>query len=187
MSSFTEFGCLNGPISGVPENYKPEVVLSDEEFEAIYASRNDPISQDTKRKNKFLVRDYSLVQFEKVVEKIYEDWCETYSCPEEYLMTLSKDRLRALFWGVKGCTCCWTHCHKAPVDIDTWDDKDMTDRVTQGEIDASRCHCHCRMWKRKLRRAFFEVPTMPQLVEVEEEDDDKTQPLESESEEESVC
>jgi hypothetical protein len=191
MTSFTEFGYINGPIMGVPEDYKPEVVITDEEFDALYAGRNEPVSRDTRKKNQFLARDYSLVQFEKTVKKIYEDWCETYRCPEELLVTFPKDRLRALFWGVDSCSCCITHCHKAPGAIDTRGDRDMTDRFTAEEIEGSRCHCHCRMWKRKLRRAFFEeIPLFeeipPLVVAVEEESDDETRTAGSVSEEEIV-
>jgi hypothetical protein len=176
MSSFAQFGCENGPISGVPEDYKPEVMISDEEFDAIYSHHKTATNEEL-----FHARDYSLLQFKKVVERIYED--ETYGCPEDLLMTFPKERLRALFWGVDGCSCCWTHCHKRPVAIDSWNDQSMLDRATQGEIDASRCHCYCRMWKRKLRRAFFEVPDMPQLIEIESDDerDDETRSAGSDS------
>jgi hypothetical protein len=158
MSSFAQFGCENGPISGIPEDYVPEVVISDEEFDESYEHRNVATKEEL-----FHARDFSLVVFKKVVERIYED--DTYGCPEDLLVTLPRERLRSLFWGVKACTCCITHSHKAPEAIDTWDDTDLSDRFTVDEIQSSRCHCYCRMWKRKLRRSFFDVPDMPQLAD----------------------
>jgi len=195
MSSFTEIGYINGPIMGVPEDYVPEVVLSDEEFEAIYAARGTQIEWQVKNKNKFLARDYSLNVFSKVVDRIYED--DTYGCPEELLMTDPHERLRALFWAVNSCSCCITHCHKCPKDIDTWRDRNMADRFTAEEIESSRCHCHCRMWKRKLRRAFFRaVPgqDLSRLIENESDEDTRsagsdedTRSAGSESEDDCEC
>jgi hypothetical protein len=153
MSSyFAQFGCVHGPVSNVPEDYEPEVVISDEKFDAIYARRDMATKMEL-----FHARDYSLVQFNKIVKQSYEEG--TYVSPEELLCMFSNERLEALFWALEGCSCCWTHCHNRPKSIHSWEDESMLDRATQAEIDASRCHCQCRMWKRKLRRALWGVWT----------------------------
>jgi hypothetical protein len=184
MSSFTEFGYTHGPVEEVPCGYIPEMVISDEEFEAYYNNREVPIDRRLKNKILFLARDYSLMQFQEFVTKFYEE--DVYGSVEEMLTTFPKERLRALFWGVENCSCCLTHCHNRPTAIDSWEDDSMLTRVTQQELDVSRCYCHCRMWKRKLRRAFFDVPDMPALADVEPdmEESDETLSVKSESDDE---
>ncbi len=173
MASFTEISNIYGPIMGVPEGYVPEVVLSDEEFDAIYARRATASKSD-----RFHARDYVAVKFDEAVHKCFEEDSK-YSCVDDVLAELPKERLRALFWGVDSCSCCITHAHKAPSKVDTWKDRNMADRFTMEEILQSRCHCHCRAIKRRCRLAFMGVPGMPHLLE--NESDEETQDAGSDS------
>lgn len=165
MSSFAQFGCDNGPIAEVPEDYVPEVLISDEEFEAIYA-----LGDKASKADKFHARDYAVDQFLKTVRKSYE---EGWACPDDLFMQNSRGRLRALFWAAKDCSCCWRHCHKRPVAVDSWVDQSMLDRVTQAEIDESRgrCFCHCRSLKRHCRFSFWGEDQGAELAELHSDEE----------------
>jgi hypothetical protein len=150
---------------GVPEDYVPEVLISDAEFATLYANRNEVTNED-----KFHARDYVVDQLHKCTDKVYNG--EGYGSTEDVLAELPKERLEALFWGVGECSCCYTHMHNRPNAIDSWDDRSMLDRVTQEEITQSRCYCHCRMAKRMFRHAYLDVPNLPPLLEIEVDDDE---------------
>jgi hypothetical protein len=170
--SFTEFGRIHGPIAEVAEDYVPNKVISDQEFNGFYARSTDPSYEET-NENLFYARDYVVDQLHQATRTAY---AEGYSCTAAVLEELPKERLRALFWGLKNCTCCWRHCHNKPVAIDSWDDESMLDRATVEMVSKRNCFCHCRMGKRMLRKAFFECADMPEL---------ETQPATSESEDEA--
>jgi hypothetical protein len=170
--SFAQFGRIHGPVAEVPENYVPEVLISDEEFNGFYARSTDPFYEET-RENLFFARDYAVEQLHRATRTAY---AYGFPCTASVLEELPKERLRALFWGLKECTCCWRHCHNKPVAIDSWDDESMLDRATSEMVSKRDCFCHCRMGKRMIRKAFFECAEMPELED--------TQTADSESDEE---
>jgi hypothetical protein len=169
--SFTEFGRTHGPFAEVPEDYVPETVISDEEFNGFYVRSTDPSYKET-GENLFFARDYAVDQLHKAANKMAT---EVYSNTAAVLEELPKERLRALFWGLENCSCCWRHCHNKPVAIDSWDDVSMLDRATVEMVSKRNCFCHCRMGKRMIRKAFFDCANMPEL---------DTQPADSESDDE---
>ncbi len=151
---FTRYcSCDDGPIAPVPENYIPKVLITDEEYDMIYAN-----GENADKAEKFYARDYVVDQLHK-----YSDKALSGESTEDVLVKLPKEHLKKLFWGVSNCSCCWTHCHNKPIAIDSWEDRSMLDVATEEMIRSDRCHCHCRMAKRMFRRAYFDVPGLPDL------------------------
>lgn len=143
-SNFTITGLINGPIQEVAEGYTPETVILDSEFEEIFEKQDN-----ASKKELFLARDY-------VVKKIGQIFSEDVSFVplSAVLAEQPNERLEALFWGLKSCSCCWRHCHNTPEAIDSSKDRNMLDRVTEEMVRERNCHCHCRTYKRALRRAY---------------------------------
>ncbi len=168
--SFAQFGRTHGPIAEVPEDYVPEVLISDDKFVEIYNNREGASKEDM-----FFARDYAVNQMHVATIKMVIDG---YSSTEAVLEEYPKEHLRALFWSLKNCSCCWRHSHHKPIEIDSWENESMLDIATVEMVSRRNCFCHCRMSKRMIRKAFFDCADMPEL---EEQD---TQPADSESEEE---
>ncbi len=158
--TFAEWGAFAGPSREVPEDYVPETVISDEEFAEIYKKADEVCIKDAKihydnnvsNGEKFLARDYVVEQFHRFTEKSY---AEGYGSTQKVIDELEPERLKSLFWGLKRCTCCWRHCHKAPLEVDSWEDKSCLKVATLAMTQESDCFCHCRMAKRMFRRAYL--------------------------------
>jgi hypothetical protein len=137
---------IYGPVHSIPENYKPEVMISDEEFNSLYSSTEKPTFEQ-----QFRARDYSVAHFNNYVNTaLSED-----KSVVDHLSELPEERLRSLFWGLVHCSCCWRHCHNVPVAIDTKEELSMLEVATTDMINDYSCFCHCRSGKRFLRQAFF--------------------------------
>jgi hypothetical protein len=182
MSSFAKFCSAYGPIQAVPENYAPEVLISDEEFDGIYARRATATNAE-----KFHARDYVVVQFHQCTRTANTD-PDGQKSTQEVFATLPTERLEALFWGLKACTCCWRHCHNKPTEIDSWENKSALDVATEEMVQARDCFCHCRIAKRILRRAYFSEEHLPSdLPDLERLSfEEATQSADSESDEGDV-
>ena len=143
-------GRTMGPAMPLPEDYKPYVMISDAEFAAMCEKRNR--GENVSKKERFYGRDYVVDQFHRCVEKAF---AEDYPSTTEVLAELPVQRLADLFWGVDSCTCCWRHCHKRPVAIDSMEDTCRLDVATEEMVSQRGCYCHCRSVRRFIRRAYF--------------------------------
>ena len=130
-------GPLFGPILQLPEGYKPKVLISDEEYEAICVKLEK--GEKLSNADKFFGRDYVVDQFLR--------------SSADGLVGMTEERLANLFAGVKSCSCCWRHCHNAPSTYDSCEDRSHL--ATAEMVSDRNCHCHCRMTRRAIRRAFF--------------------------------
>jgi hypothetical protein len=146
--SYTECGRLHGPVDAVPENYVPETIITDAEFDAIYEKRENVTVEE-----RFLSRDYVIEVFHECSREGFERGTSTMDA----LSDLSKARLDALFWGLASCTCCWRHCHNTPVKVDSLVDKSALEVATKEMVSERHCHCYCRMAKRMIRRVYLDA------------------------------
>ena len=150
MSQF-ERSISFGPVRAVPDNYTPKVVLSDEQYDALYAS-----TSKLSPEQRFYARDYAVLEFQKAFCLASQGG--NFQPVDTFLaQNVSSSRLEALFWGLNSCTCCWRHVHNAPVAVNSDDNSNMLDRITHDQLSACGkvCRCYCRSAKRELRRAFF--------------------------------
>jgi hypothetical protein len=160
------------PIHEVPENYVPEVLISDEKFDEIYtkwvsgSKKNRFFSSAPK--DMLFARDYAINQFHQLP-------CGLLT---ETLAELPTERLESLFWALNGCSCCWRHCHNKPVAVDSMEDRSMLDVATVEMVSERNCYCYCRMAKRFLRRAYFSDAHVPS--DLPELEDVVTEPADSE-------
>jgi hypothetical protein len=141
---------LYGPIEPIPEDYKPRVLITDEQFEAICEKSEKPTAEE-----KFFGRDYAVDQFLRCIRKAHAG---DYRSTDEVLMELPDKRLKDLFSGLDSCSCCWRHCHKTPVSHDSWEDRSQLGVATEEMVSERNCFCYCRLAKRSIRRAFFSKP-----------------------------
>jgi hypothetical protein len=136
-----------GPIQNVPEHYCPNVLISDNDFTNLYIA-----AESTDRVQKYYARDYVVDRFLRCSNTRPEG-----KSLVDVLAEFPEDELRALFWGVTHCTCCWRHLHNTPVAIDSKIDSSVLNVATIEMVNESNCFCHCRMAKRFLRQAFFNM------------------------------
>jgi hypothetical protein len=136
--------------SNVPDNYIPEVILSENEYNDIY---NGNLNLRLPAEQRLHVRDYAIIQYRYAIGLAVANR----RCVDEQLAELPSEKLKALFWGVDPCTCCWRHRHNMPVAIDSLDDSTVLDRITEQQLldCGDSCKCYCRAAKRAIRRAYF--------------------------------
>ncbi len=143
----------------IPADYKPDVVISDEEFEKLYANKYNITMEQ-----KMLARDYSLNFICRLLENSYK-YDEMNSEPfslTNVLLEFPTGKLESLFWGLRNCKCCWRHLHNTPVSLDSEENSYVLDVVTAEMIESCDCGCFCRMYKRFLRRAYFSEKHIPE-------------------------
>lgn len=146
-------GRTMGPVMPLPEDYEPYVMISDAEFAAMCEKRDR--GENVSKKERFYGRDYVVDHYKRSLDLIYR-------LPEyeshtlyDYYSELPKEELSNLFWGLDSCTCCWRHCHKRPLAVDSMEDRNMLDVATVEMVSENSCKCYCRHIKRHLRRGFF--------------------------------
>ncbi len=141
------YGPIYGPIDPIPENYKPKVLISDEEYNTICDKRDK--GEKLTCADEFFGRDYVVDQSLRCIGS------EDYESMDAFMMKLSDKRLADLFAGLETCSCCWRHCHNTPERYDSWEDRNQLDVATIEMVSERNCFCHCRMVKRSIRWAFF--------------------------------
>jgi hypothetical protein len=146
-STIAQFDATHGPVSEVPEDYVPEVLISDHEFEKIFNNRNAVTNEEL-----FHARDYVVDQFHQCAEIACNDG---YPSTQSVLEMFSLERLEALFWGLESCSCCVRHCHNTPIAVNSEENASILDVVTEEMVFKRDCHCHCRMAMRMIRRAYM--------------------------------
>jgi hypothetical protein len=142
-----------GPIREVPLDYKPEILITDSEFESIYHNHNITPEQC------LFARDYVIHKFNQIsINNIINS-----------LAQFPTQHLESLFWGLEHCSCCWRHCHNKPISLTSLENRSMLSVATEQMVLERNCHCRCRFVKRLLRRAYFsEFHTPDDLPELED-------------------